>query len=479
MFEQRPRVGVVVLAGLAGVSSPLLSRGELGSSGFAAVVLGLLVAGVAGWLGGLLGALVTTSSLALALLIGRAPVSWSSDLLLALSLAGVTLACGGLRELAWRLSAETSRRKAAESAASERSALLEDAVHIARLGIWEVDLRTQVGRWSPDLLRMYGRDPSEPPSWEELVDQIHPGDYARIRGKLDAPDVNGARGFDLAHRVVLPDGAVRSLQTTARIVTKDGAARLVGTTRDVTDEKRGQNAMARAERHAALSALVAGIAHELNNPLAVIQGNLDLADLSLTDACGQKARDDVVEDLAALRVHISTAIDASERIALLARGLQRVARPPRGEADAVDLNKVVRDVAARAQSEPIAPILLGLTAETRPWAVAGDVRDILEVLLDNALDATDSLPLPRIAVRSRDEPNAVVLEVEDNGRGILDDDVPRVFTPLFTTKSSGTGLALSLAHSTAIAQGGSLSFETWPGRGSCFRLRLPIAKAAT
>ena len=248
---------------------------------------------------------------------------------------------------------------------------------------------------------------------------------------------------------------------------------LVG--RDVTERMRMQQRLITADRMASLGMLAAGVAHEVNNPLAYVLNNIELASKELAvlgDATAQS------------RAALAVALEGVDRIRTIVRQLLMLTRNDDRVAGALDVRAVVESTVTLAAGEIARRATLVCEYEAVPLARGTEARlgQVLLNLLVNALEAmaegsreTNEL---RLAVRAAPG-GQVLVEVSDNGAGIPPENVARVFDPFFTTKSHGrgTGLGLSISQRLIAEIGGELSFDSAPNRGSTFRITLPAADA--
>ena len=201
---------------------------------------------------------------------------------------------------------------------------------------------------------------------------------------------------------------------------------------DLTAIKEMENQVRRSERLAAVGRLSAAIAHEIRNPLASISGSVEmLAENETTSADDRALMDIVVREVDRLDQLITDFLDYSR-----GRTLNLAPRDPAEVIDRVlDLFKH-RDKGVELITElddDLPPIALDPEA----------MKQVLWNLLNNAVEAVDGVDNPTIKVGARRESRGVVMFVEDNGPGIPDDNVDRIFQPFFTTKESGTGLGLA------------------------------------
>jgi PAS domain S-box-containing protein len=248
-----------------------------------------------------------------------------------------------------------------------------------------------------------------------------------------------------------------------------------GIVEDVTERQRHDELLRRSERMASLGTTLAGVAHELNNPLAAIMG---FAQLLLKKPWPS-------EDRAALETINHEAI----RSATIVKDLLALTR--KRDVDrrvATDVNDIVGYI-ARTRRYALETAGIGYVVELQPALplVHGDRAQLEQVVLNlltnaeqalhDAADAHAPLRPPRIAVRTRHERNEVVIDVEDNGPGIPESLQSKIWDPFWTTKpeGEGTGLGLAVVHSIIVDHGGSISLETGMQAGARFIVRLPVA----
>ncbi len=280
-------------------------------------------------------------------------------------------------------------------------------------------------------------------------------------------------------------------------------ARTAALSRALLELKETQAALLHGEKMASLGQLVAGIAHEINNPLNAIAGSIE----SLALRAGEARR--VLELYRALEprlppaaqhdvqrvrqeVDLDAALDDLDGIArVIRRSTDRAVRIvgdllhfSRASSDRVPtdlhagLDEALSLVGSHLRHE-------GVTVE-KDYAVlpelmvrAGEVNQIFLNLLTNAWQAVSGLRPAQIRVTTRLLPAAVEVAIEDNGPGVPEELRTRIFDPFFTTKPAGqgTGLGLSISAQIAARHGGALSVETAPGGGARFVLRLPLVPA--
>jgi signal transduction histidine kinase/DNA-binding response OmpR family regulator len=235
--------------------------------------------------------------------------------------------------------------------------------------------------------------------------------------------------------------------------------------------QRKQEALRQSEKLAAMGSLLASVAHELNNPLAVI---LLQADLLREEAAG-----------GAVAEHVEEITQAATRCERLVRNFLTLARQHLPERVAVDLKALITttlELLEPAFRVDTVTVDLRLDAELPAIrADADQIRQVLVNLLTNAHQALREVQTPRqVMLRTRCDATRtlVILEVEDTGPGIPPALRPRIFEPFFTTKPPGvgTGLGLSLCQGIIEGHGGTIRVTSQPGQGTVFRVELPVGE---
>ena len=280
----------------------------------------------------------------------------------------------------------------------------------------------------------------------------------------------------------------------------------LGAIHDLTERRRMQAMIVQAEKLASLGLLSAGVAHEINNPLAYVANNLavlerDCRGLSeVLDAYEQAhpalaaARpelagriDQIGEavDLPYIRANLGQLLSSTrqgvKRISGIVENLRAFARLDQAAVDRVDLRQAIAGSLEliRGQLERC-----HITVEQQEGGVfpvvcaPAQINQVVLNLLVNAMQAIEATGrgAGRIEIETRARGDEVILEVADDGCGIPAEILPRIFDPFFTTKpvGQGTGLGLAISHGIVADHGGRIEVESTPGRGSRFRMILPV-----
>lgn len=259
-------------------------------------------------------------------------------------------------------------------------------------------------------------------------------------------------------------GEERWIETTySPVLGEDGKVEfVVGILRDVHDRKLLEDRLHQTEKLASLGQLVAGIAHEIKNPLAIILSSMDVLE-NPTRPQEQRA-----EASSFIREEV-------KRIDDRLRSFLAFARPRPVQPRPMLLSGVLRK--RLAALEPLFPNVAFQFGSSAPEPIiAADAEQIEQVLTNLVLNAAEAMAgRGTIHVRTRAHNDVAMFEVEDDGPGIPPEMAARVFDPFFTTKTEGTGLGLSICYQIVLAHRGSIGVSRGrQGSGALFTVRLPM-----
>jgi len=258
--------------------------------------------------------------------------------------------------------------------------------------------------------------------------------------------------------------------------------------------KRTQQQLTHSEKMASLGRLVAGVAHELNNPISFVLGNVfamkrygnrlqEYLDSIHQENCNptmcrdmrQQLRiDRILEDLGPL---IEGTIEGAERTRAIVDGLKRFSVMEQEEERPLNLAEIIQQsvhwVSKAASAE--FDVTMEIPDELPTVGTLGHLQQVFINLVQNALDATLEQPHPSLNISGRIEGECLVVELHDNGQGIPEQSLGQIFDPFFTIKpvGQGTGLGLSITYGIVERHGGTLEAANHPEGGAVFTLRLP------
>ncbi|HUF91747.1 MAG TPA: PAS domain S-box protein [Candidatus Limnocylindria bacterium] len=328
---------------------------------------------------------------------------------------------------------------------------------------------------SPSVERVLGERPADLVGTNALP-RLHPDDLpvvgALFFGGQATPGFTASAEYRFRHR----DGSWRQLEGVGRnLLDHPGIAGIIVNARDITERKQDEASQTRLRAHlrqseklAAMSELLAGVAHELNNPLSVVIGHTTLL-AGATDPA-VKARAEKIGR-------------AAERCGRIVKNFLALARQYPPERTAVNLNQIVVD-ALEVVAYPLrvddVEVVTELAADLPP--LAADPHQLQQVLVNLVTNAHQAMRgvsgTRRLTVRTGGgDGGPAWFAVGDTGPGIPPEVEARLFEPFFTTKpvGQGTGLGLSICKGIVEGHGGSLTIEAGAGRGAVFKVNLPLS----
>lgn len=359
----------------------------------------------------------------------------------------------------------------------EQRLRLQVAIDAGGIGIWTYDTRTESLSFDAQTRKIFGiPDDSPVPSLNQVLSQyVHADDRKLLSDALELTQTTDRFG-PLQHRIVLANGE-RGWVNTSGIAVRghDGKIKsIVGSTQDITERRLLEERLLEAQKLESIGRLAGGVAHDFNNMLTAVFGNLQFAEEA-------SSLDEVRPLLEAIRL-------TAERSAALTAQLLAFARRQVIEPKVIEPNALIRRLDTlfkRAIGEQVR-VVLSLAAHGRIRADESQMEQVVMNLVTNARDAMPSggvLTLEtldvaldsRYASRHADvQPGPYLLiAVSDTGPGIPQEALPHVFEPFFTTRAGGTGLGLATCYGIVKQSGGHLSVYSEPGRGTTFKVYLP------
>lgn len=340
---------------------------------------------------------------------------------------------------------------------------------------------------------------SDPNFW---FSHIHPDDRKHATEELQQLKILGSQKCE--YRFQVADGSYRWFSSSRRIIktTNNQNSYVVGAWQDINKEKKTQHEseqrlqqVIRADKLASLGQVVAGVAHEINNPNSFITYNVPLLEESweafvpiITEFSqnnpGKKAGNITFAEMAEEMGEIIGAIKTgSDRINAIVTKLKDFARlDEAAPSKLVNINTVINDsftiVGAQAR-KLVGRITVDLAEEIPPfYGHFQKLEQVVANLIMNAAQAVPSKEEGTLSIRTRyvKRLHAVLIEVQDNGRGITPEDMAHIFDPFFTTNRTlgGTGLGLSVSYSLIQEHNGLIGVLSRPGLGTKFTVFLPV-----
>ncbi|WP_080482120.1 trifunctional serine/threonine-protein kinase/ATP-binding protein/sensor histidine kinase [Pseudomonas syringae] len=373
---------------------------------------------------------------------------------------------------------ENTRRRAIESALRTSQASLALGQRIGHSGSFRWHAGRDESVWSDQLFAVWGLSvAATPPSLHELERLVHPEDLSAFSAMLSRA-VRTSSAFQHEFRLVMPDGSIRHLELLGEPDSDDKDV-FVGVASDITERRTTEAALRHARAELAtvsqatiMGELAASIAHEINQPLASIITNASASVRWL-----KRESPVVAEALAGL----GDIVNDSKRAADIVRALQSLARQTPSTRQPLQINEVIRRVVQLTASEIEHRQVLLIRQSSGPQlSIEGDAVQLQQVILNlimNAMEAmSDVHDGPRHLSISCDTVGSdyVVVSVQDNGAGINEENLERVFDAFYTTKEKGMGMGLAICKSIIESHDGGLYAFAGRGRGTVFVFTLPV-----
>jgi signal transduction histidine kinase/HAMP domain-containing protein len=328
-------------------------------------------------------------------------------------------------------------------------------------------------------------------------------------------DECAAGPFEFEGTMLSPSGLRTEMRWTGTCEVTADAKYLRGLMQNITELRRLERDLAAAQKLESVGRLAAGVAHEINTPVQFVSDNVQFVRTSLTEisavihsyrnlrqavqlktnvaaaaesvAAAESSADlDYIVENAPLA--LDSAIDGLGRIAAIVRSMKEFAHPDQAQKTAADLNQAIQStlVVARNEYKYVAEIDTEFGELPLVQCYLGEINQVVLNLLVNAAQAIadvvkDTTNMGKLTVRTRSDGDAVEISIGDTGTGIPEAVRDKIFDPFFTTKAigKGTGQGLAIAHSVIVNKhGGTLRFETEPGKGTTFFIRLPVVSSA-
>ncbi|MSP60439.1 MAG: PAS domain S-box protein [Myxococcales bacterium] len=310
------------------------------------------------------------------------------------------------------------------------------------------------------------------------------GVTARLQAITDVTRPTPPREQRLIHR----SGSVVTAEFISRMVEFGGEPAVLAVARDITERKQMQSRLMLTDRMASVGTLAAGVAHEINNPLAYVIANLSFVSEEVATIAHEWRNELVLANrMAELEATLRDAREGAERVRQIVRELKAFSRPDEDRRGPVDVRRVLESAINMTWNEIRHRARLIKNYGEIPQVEANESR-LGQAFLNLLINAAQSIPegkadknTIRITTRLDGASGRVVVEVRDTGVGIAPDVLARIFDPFFTTKplGVGTGLGLSICHGIVTGFGGEIGVESELGKGSVFRVTLLAAKSET
>jgi len=384
---------------------------------------------------------------------------------------------------------DISSRIQAEAELLNNQYYLGKAQEIGKIGTWELDIINNILIWTDENCRIFGVPEGTQADYQLFLSRVHPDDRGYVNQEWQ--EAMQGKPYDIEHRLLI-DGEVSWVREKADVTFSPAgkAISAIGFTQDVTERTLNRQAKERLEadlqqarKLEALGTMAGGIAHNFNNNLAIILGNLELAKLKSTAS-------------AEVEKYFDSANKAILRSRDLVKQILIYSRQGIGEKKIVKVVGILDETFRLLKSSypSTVNLTLHIPKQTESVFVKAEEARIQEALINlcnNAVHAMNEvgeleIKLDQIEVKAGEIPKTYLCEpgsyvrisVCDTGCGIADDMIGKIFDPFFTTKdmSQGTGMGLSTVRGIIDAHEGFIKVKSKINEGSTFDLYLPIAE---
>ncbi len=436
--------------------------------------------------------------------------------------------------------ADITRRKEAEDALRTSQAQLSDAADLAHIVYWEADPESEEFIFNDAFYALFGTTAEREGGYRVALAEypmrfVHPDDLERYNGHVQQTNSGRPDFAQFEHRIVRRDGEVRHILSRARLVW-DSAGRVVrvyGANQDITERKLAEEMLQnllwelesknseleaayaelktshrqilQQEKMASIGQLAAGVAHEINNPMAFIMSNLlslqkyvgkllqfitvqseGIETLSHSDnGSAESAYARVAESRQSLKIDyvvedsrslLTESLEGADRVKRIVQDLKSFSRVDGTEIAPADINKILDSTINIVWNEIKHKATLKKEYEDIPLVHCnhGQLSQVFMNILVNAAQAMTDFG--EITVKTRRDGPCVRVAVSDTGTGITEDKIGRIFEPFYTTKEigQGTGLGLSIAYDIVKKHHGDIEAVSEVGKGTTFLVTIPI-----
>jgi PAS domain S-box-containing protein len=354
----------------------------------------------------------------------------------------------------------------------------ENIVESIHIGVFAVDLNDRIESWNAQMEAMTARARSE--ALGQSMAALFPAEFVARFDSLR--EEQGTHTF-YKIRLALPTGEMRTANIAiAPLLTREfevvGRIVLVD---DITDRLELEAQLTQAEKLSSIGLLAAGVAHEVNTPLAVISSYTQMLAKQMRPMMDQDAR---------IAPVLEKITQQTFRASEIVNGLLNFSRTGSGEFGSVDLNRLLHDTLTLIDHQLKTA---GIRVETeldaelpRIHGNEGKLQQVVLNLLLNARDAMHGASDGRIRIATEQAAGQVTVTIQDFGGGIEPEHLHRIFDPFFTTKAKpekgqhkGTGLGLAVSYGIMQEHGGKMQVESEVGVGTTFRLEFPVTATAS
>jgi PAS domain S-box-containing protein len=387
-----------------------------------------------------------------------------------------TLVSGAVRDI--------TKRKQAEEALRRSEGYLAEAQRLSQTGSWAWRSAGDTAlHLSEEWYRIYGFDPEVGmPAWEQLQGRIHPDDRAQWQRTLDRA-IREKSEYHVEFRILLPDGTVKYVHAVGHPVFNAAGdfVEFVGSSMDITERKRAEEALRRAQadlahvnRVSMMGELAASLAHELKQPIA--------AAITNAKTCVRWLRRDTPDVAEGCEAALRMITDATRAAEVIDR-VRSLYRRDTSDRERLYVNDIIREMIILLRDKADRnSISIRTELDSGLPLITADRIQLQQVLMNlilNGIEAMKDAKGELTVTSKRTDDGQLLISVSDSGIGLPSGEVDRIFEAFFTTKAQGTGMGLSISRRIIECHGGRLWACANSERGATFQFTLPTDVAAS
>jgi PAS domain S-box-containing protein len=379
----------------------------------------------------------------------------------------------------------TDRRNAEAALRRAQEAYLSEAQKLSHTGSFGWNPSTGAITWSSESFRIFGYDESVSPSLDLIFDRVHPEDGPFVR-RVIAEAIDNRQDFDLEHRLLMPDGAVKHIHVVARAVAVEpGTLQFMGAVMDITERLRTEERLrqvqadfAHSARISLLGELAASIAHEVNQPLCAIETNGET---------GLRWLDRAEPNVPETRETLQRIVEDARRGADIITRIRSIAAGRKPERSALSLHRVIEESIAFLRHELVSRNV-SVSFDPAPMLpeIAGDRIQLQQVVVNLTMNAAQAMERSHNGTRalriatSLSDAGTLLCTFEDAGPGITPEGLEGLSYSFRTSKDAGMGMGLRISRSIIEAHGGQIRADNGSILGGArFSVELPASDGAT
>ncbi len=356
---------------------------------------------------------------------------------------------------------------------------LEAAQRVAKIGNWDFTASSNELYWSKEHYKIFELEHiGSDKLFQAYKDRLHPDDRENVESLLNNAIINGEK-FEFEYRIVVQNEDVKYILSRGEPVfdTHGAIKKFFGTAQDITEQKQlsiylceQQNALAHNSKMASLGEMAGGIAHEINNPLAIIQGKAVQLLRSLENDKFEKDK---------LQTDIYKIIATVKRITAIINSLKSITRNSSGDSKQLVAMKTIIEVVLELSRDRFkhsnVALECNIAQDAQIMCRPSEIEQVVLNLINNSLDAVLHLEEKWVRIEVIEKNLNIQVIVTDSGFGIPEQVLEKLMQPFFTTKEvgKGTGLGLSISKGIVSAHDGKLYYNKQSPRTS-FIIEIPI-----